>query len=45
MDDSKIFSVDDENGSIFNGAIFYGTENYENFFITGFCFLNIKISK
>ena len=35
MDDSKIFSVDDENGSIFNGAIFYGTENYENFFIDG----------
>ena len=32
---SKIFSVDDENGSIFNGAIFYGTENYENFFIDG----------
>ncbi len=35
MDDSEIYSVDDENGSIFNGTISYGTENYERYFVNG----------
>jgi len=33
MDDAKIFSVDNENGNIRLGETFYGTENYDHFFI------------